>query len=75
MTSSEIIRVDVSFDRSGELICCCACDTVLRWVLGGDLEHPAVKGFFRKTPIQCQFAGRRFRNPFRGMALEEVPRG
>ena len=68
------MKANVYFGRFGAAFHCSYCGVLLKERFPGSvgLEHPIRKGIF-KRPIECQFKGKIFVNPFREMELSERP--
>ena len=65
------MKANVYFGRFGAAFHCSSCGALLEGY-GHLLRHPMRKGIF-KRPIECQFKGKVFANPFRDMELSERP--
>jgi hypothetical protein len=68
------MKANAVFGRAGVDFYCSGCDSHLKYKYGDDvLYHPEQKGIFNRRPIPCQWAGKYFSNPFRGMPLNLAP--
>jgi hypothetical protein len=68
----EIISVNAYFGRFGDSYQCTDCGEYLVYQPSGELLHKRVTGIVFKKPVNCRFAGKQFKNPFRNMKLERT---